>query len=107
MIVAHLIGGNEIEGISEGIVIINGNQLETSYEDLVAVCGNISLGDLDTTKDERYIRQDYIQSVREYSDGELGADFVDDNHLVEQICYSHYKVDFEKKTLKLTIDTYN
>lgn len=107
MIVAHLIGGNEIEGINKGIVIINGNQLETSYEDLVAVCGNISLGDLDTTQDERYIRQDYIQSVREYSDGELGADFVIDNHLTEQICYSHYKVDFEKRTLTLTIDTYN
>ncbi|QOV08427.1 hypothetical protein Kirov_228 [Bacillus phage Kirov] len=106
MIVAHLIGGNEIEGISKGVVIINGKQLETSYEDLVAVCGNISLGDLDTTKDEVYIRRDYIRLVEDFDD-ELGEDFVDDNHLVEEICYSHYKVDFEKRTLTLTIDTYN
>lgn len=115
MIVAHLIGGNEVkvrigdkvEEIREGVVIINDEQLETSYRDLVAVCGNISLGDLDTTQDERYIRQDYIQSVREYSEGELGAGFVIDNHLTEQVCYSSYEIDFEKKTLVLTIDTYN
>lgn len=107
MIVAHLIGGNEIKGISKGVVIINDVQLETSYEDLVAVCGNISLGDIDTTQSERYIRQDYTRMVREYSEGELGADFVTENHLTEYVCYSEYEVDFETRTLTLKIDTYN
>lgn len=114
MLVAHLIGGNEVkvrigdkvEEIRKGIVIINDEQLETRYEDLASVCGNISLGDLDTTQDERYIRQDYIRMVRDVNE-DLGADFVDDNHLTEYVCYSEYEIDFENKTLTLKIDTYN
>jgi len=106
MIVAHLIGGNEIKGISNGVVIINGKQLETSYEDLVAVCGNISLGDLDTTQDEVYMTRAYISLVEDFDD-ELGVDFVTDNHLTEYVCYSEYDVNFETRTLTLKIDTYN
>ena len=49
MIVGHLIGGNEVTGFTDGIVIINGEKLKTSYKDLTYVCGNISLGDLDTS----------------------------------------------------------
>ena len=109
MIVAHLIGGNEIKGIDEGLVIINGKQLSTSYEELVGDCGNISLGDLDTSitnlrRLER-VQQDYIKLVKEF-DNELGSDFVINNHLTEEVCYSTYDVDFENKTLVLKIDTY-
>lgn len=109
MIVAHLIGGNEIKGISNGIVIINDEKLETSYEDLVSVCGNISLGDLDTSitirRSAEDVQNDYIKLVQKFDD-ELGKDFVVDNHLTEEVCYSTYEVDFESKTLTLKIDTY-
>lgn len=105
MIVAHLIGGNEIKGIRNGIVIINGEQLETSYEDLASVCGSISLGDLDTTRSAERIQSDYIELVREH-DEDLDEDFVLDNHLTAEICYSEYEIDIENKTLTLKIDTY-
>lgn len=109
MIVAHLIGGNEITGIRNGIVIINGEKLDTSYEDLVSVCGNISLGDLDTSitvrRSSEDVQRDYIKLVKEFDD-ELGEEFVIDNHLTKEICYSSYEVDFENKTLVLKIDTY-
>lgn len=109
MIVAHLIGGNEIKGISKGIVIINDKQLETSYEDLVQVCGNISLGDLDTNIDTfrsaEDVQRDFIELVQDY-DEELGEDFVINNHLTESICYSEYEIDVENETLTLKIDTY-
>lgn len=109
MIVAHLIGGNEISGIRKGIVIINGEELRTSYEDLVSVCGNISLGDLDTSiharRSAREVRFDYAKLVQDFDD-ELCEDFVIDNHLTEEVCYSKYEVDFENKTLVLEIDTY-
>ncbi|HFK1435107.1 TPA: hypothetical protein ACGXNJ_005261 [Bacillus cereus] len=109
MIVAHLIGGNEIKGIKKGIVFINGKQLETSYEDIANVCGNISLGDLDTSVDVRRdaedVQRDYINLVQEY-DEEIGEDFVIDNHLTAEICYSTYEIDIENKTLTLKIDTY-
>ncbi|HHB2481369.1 TPA: hypothetical protein ACORDH_002820 [Bacillus cereus] len=109
MIVAHLIGGNEILGIKKGIVIINGNELEASYEELVNVCGNISLGDLDTSitnyRDSEDVQRDYIELVQQY-DEEISEDFVIHNHLTAEVCYSSYDVDFEKKTLTLKIDTY-
>jgi hypothetical protein len=109
MIVAHLIGGNEITGIRNGIVIINGEKLKTSYEDLVSVCGNISLGELDTSINIRRsgedVQNDYIELVQQF-DYELGKYFVIDNHLTKEVCYSSYEVDFENKTLTLTIDTY-
>lgn len=109
MIVAHLIGGNEIKGINKGVVIINNKKLETSYEDLGAVCGNISLGDLDTSitnyRSEENVQNDYIKLVQDFDD-ELGEDFVINNHLTKEIVYSEYEVDFENKTLVLKIDTY-
>lgn len=110
MIVAHLLGGNEIKGISKGVVIINDVQLETSYEDLVRVCGNISLGDLDTSitnyRDSDDVQNDYIELVQDF-DEDLGEDFVIDNHLTAEVCYSEYDVDFETRTLTLKIDIYN
>ena len=109
MIVAHLIGGNEIKGISNGIVIINDEKLETSYEDLVSVCGNISLGDLDTSitirRTEEDVQNDYIKLVQDFDDA-LGEEFVINNHLTKEVCYSTYEVDVENKTLTLKIDTY-
>lgn len=109
MIVAHLIGGNEIKGISDGIVIVNGKQLETSYKDLARVCGSISLGDLDTStsvrRDEDDVENDYIKLVLAFDD-ELGEDFVIDNHLTKQVDFSEYDVDFKNKKLVLTISTY-
>ena len=109
MIVAHLIGGNEIKGIRNGIVIVNGEELETSYEMLVAVCGNISLGDLDTSitirRTEKDVEKDYIELVQDF-DEELEADFVINNKLTKEVCYSSYEVDFENKSLVLKIDTY-
>lgn len=109
MIVGHLIGGNEIVGIREGIVIINDEQLKVSYEDLVAVCGNISLGDLDTSittfRSEEAVERDYIELIQAQYE-EIDEDFVIDNHLAKQVCYSSYEIDFEKKTLILKIDTY-
>ncbi|MGG3045798.1 hypothetical protein [Bacillus thuringiensis] len=105
MIVAHLIGGNAIKGIIDGIVIINGEQLETSYQELASVCGSISLGDLDTTRSAERMQRDYIELVREH-DEDLDEDFVLDNHLTAEISYSEYEIDMEKKTLKLTIGTY-
>ncbi|MES5837939.1 MULTISPECIES: hypothetical protein [unclassified Bacillus cereus group] len=109
MIVGHLIGGNEIEGIREGTVIINDEQLKVSYEDLVAVCGNISLGDLDTSittfRSEEAVERDYIKLIQAYDD-EIDEDFVIDNHLAKQVCYSSYEINFEKKTLILKIETY-
>lgn len=109
MIVAHLIGGNEIEGIQNGTVIINGEKLKTSYEDLVSVCGNISLGELDTStnirRTDKHVQNDYIKLVQKFDD-ELGEDFVVNNHLTKEVCYSSYVVDFESKTLILKIDAY-
>ncbi|EML6324806.1 hypothetical protein QCQ60_005135 [Bacillus cereus] len=105
MIVAHLIGGNAIKGIIDGIVIINGEQLETSYQELASVCGSISLGDLDTTRSAERMQRDYIELVREH-DEDLDEDFVLDNHLTAEISYSEYEIDMEKKTLKLIIGTY-
>ena len=106
MIVAHLIGGNEIEGINEGVVIIDGKQLEIGYKDLAYICGSISLGDLDTTQSETYLERDYIRLVRAH-DEELGADFVFENHLTKYVCYSKYDINFETRTLTLKIETYN
>lgn len=105
MIVAHLIGGNAIKGIIDGTVIINGKELETSYGELASVCGSISLGDLDTTRSAERMQRDYIELVREH-DEDLDEDFVLDNHLTAEISYSEYEIDMEKKTLKLTIGTY-
>ncbi|PGT90028.1 hypothetical protein [Bacillus thuringiensis] len=109
MIVAHLLGGNEIKGIRNGIVQINNKKLETSYEDLVSVCGSISLGDLDTStgirRSEEDVQRDYIELVQEH-DEELGEEFVIDNHLTKEVSFSTYDVDFEKKTLTLKIETY-
>lgn len=109
MIVAHLIGGNEIKGICNGVVIINGKQLETSYQDLAAVCGNISLGDLNTNtdicRDWEDVQRDYIKLVQDF-DEDIDESFVIDNHLVAEICYSEYEIDIETKTLVLKIDTY-
>jgi len=118
MIVAHLIGGNEIkvkikgklETINEGVVIINGEQLETRYEDLANVCGNISLGDLDTSvgirRDAEDVQRDFIELVQDFDD-EIEEDFVIDNHLTSEVCYSEYEIDIETKTLTLKIDIYN
>ncbi|PEN97886.1 hypothetical protein CN553_12680 [Bacillus cereus] len=109
MIVAHLIGGNEIKGINKGIVIINDKQLETSYEDIVSVCGNIALGDLDTSVDVRRdaedVQRDYINLVQEY-DEDIDESFVIDNHLTAEISFSTYEIDIEKQTLTLKIETY-
>lgn len=109
MIVAHLIGGNEIMGFANGIVIINDEKLETSYQDLVEVCGNISLGDLDTgtsvRRSEEDVENDFIQLVKEFDD-EKSAAFVIDNYLTKQVCYSSYEIDVENNTLILKIDTY-
>jgi len=115
MIVAHLIGGNEIKGFSKGIVFINGKQLETSYEDLASVCGSISLGDLDTSlttwRNAENVQNDYIKLVQDLEivkdfDENLGEEFVIKNHLTEEICYSEYEIDFENKSLVLKIETY-
>lgn len=109
MIVAHLIGGNEIKGINEGTVIINGEELEAKYEDLVAVCGNISLGDLDTSitvlRSEEDVQNDYIRLVQDL-DEDLDEEFVINNYLTKEICFSTYDIDVENKTLILSIDTY-
>ncbi|UUV46103.1 hypothetical protein [Bacillus phage vB_BanS-Thrax1] len=117
MIVAHLIGGNEvkvrigdkIEEIREGVVIINGEQLEISYRDLAYVCGSIELGALDTStglrRDEEDVQRDYINLLQEWDD-EYDEDFVIDNHLTAQVSFSTYQIDFENKTLTLEIETY-
>lgn len=109
MIVAHLIGGNEIVGFNDGIVIVNGEELKTSYEELAYVCGSISLGDLDTSittlRDSEKVQKDYIKLVQEFNN-ELGAEFVIDNHLTKEVCFSSYKLDLENRTLVLEIDTY-
>ncbi|TPF18083.1 hypothetical protein [Priestia megaterium] len=108
MIVAHLIGGNEIKGIRNGIVIINDKKLKTSYEDLVTVCGNISLECLDTSitllRSGADVQDDYIRLVQEYDD-QLGEEFVVNNYLTKEVCFSSYEVDFENKTLILNIET--
>lgn len=109
MIVAHLIGGNEIIGIDDGVVIVNDKKLKTSYKDLAFVCGSISLGDLDTSitnwRDSDDVQRDFIALVEDFDD-ELDESFVINNHLTEEISYSFYEVDFETKTLILTIETY-
>lgn len=109
MIVAHLIGGNEIKGVDNGVVIINEERLKESYEELVAVCGNIPLDELDTNvtvqRREKDVQRDYINLVREFND-ELDANFVINNHLTKEISSSSYEVDFERNTLILRIFTY-
>ncbi|MFB8094307.1 hypothetical protein ACFC3I_11800 [Bacillus velezensis] len=109
MIVAHLIGGNEIEGISNGVVIINGEKLDASYEDLASVCGSIELGDLNTSitihRSSEDVLRDYIKLVQDF-DAELGEEFVINNHLTAEVRCSTYQVNFEYKTLTLIIDTY-
>ena len=109
MIVGHLIGGNEVVGFTDGIVIVNGEKLKTSYRDLASVCGSISLGDLDTSitalRDFEKVQRDYIKLVKDF-DSELGANFVIENHLAKAVCYSSYKIDVENKTLVLEINTY-
>lgn len=108
MIVAHLLGGNEIKGVKKGIVTIDDNTLEVSYEDLVTVCGNISLESLDASisirRSSKDIQEDYIKLVKEYDDT-LGEDFVINNRLTSEISYSTYEVDFENESLILKIET--
>jgi len=110
MLVGHLIGGNAVKGFTNGIVIINGRQLQTSYEKLVQICGNISLGDLDTstgvyrTQDD--VQNDYIELVRDYDDSINATDFVINNQLAADVCYSEYILDTDKQTVTLNIDVY-
>ena len=110
MLVAHLLGGNAVKGFTNGTVIINGQPLQTSYEELVRVCGNISLGDLDTstgvyrTHDD--VQNDYIELVRDYDDSIDANQFVIENQLTADVCYSEYVLDTEQQTLTLTIDIY-
>lgn len=103
MILAHLIGGNEIKGIRDGKVIVNDEELDTSYFDLVQVCGNISLDDFedDVTAIEyaRAVAELELEDIEPY-------DFVVENKLVHSVCYSSYEVDFENRTLVLKVDTY-
>lgn len=109
MIVAHLIGGNEIKGIQQGRVIVNGVPLDKTYEELVAVCGNIPLGELDTSvgmrRSSEDVRYDYVRLVQDF-DETLGEEFVIQNHLTEEVCFSSYEIDGDNQTLTLTIDTY-
>lgn len=109
MIVAHLIGGNEIKGFTEGTIIINGEKLEDSYEKITQVCGNISLGDLDTSihqwRNTEDVQNDYMELVNLFDD-ELDEEFVVRNHLTAEVCYSSYDIDWKNKTLTLTIDTF-
>lgn len=104
MIVAHLIGGNEIKGYVCGDVIINGEKLTASYRDLRTVCGNISLGELDTSS--RSFQNDYIELVQDFIEDEDAREFVIDNHLTKEVSYSTYEIDFANRTLILKIDTY-
>ncbi|MGE7840687.1 hypothetical protein ACQKNX_07840 [Lysinibacillus sp. NPDC093712] len=110
MIVAHLIGGNEILGISDGTVIINEEKLKVGYRDLAYVCGSISLGDLDTSitplRDSEDVQNDYIRMVKRFDDT-LGGEFVISNYLTKEVSYSSYEVDFENRTLVLKIDIYD
>ena len=110
MIIAHLIGGNEIEGITEGIVIVNNEPLKAPYSELAQVCGNISLGDLDTSisirRTSEHVQNDFIRLVEGTNMVDNARDFVINNHLTADICYSTYEIDWENKLLLLLIEIY-
>lgn len=107
MILAHLIGGNEVAGIRDGKVIVDDKELKTSYFDLVQVCGNISLGEIDTSLDEEDFKYEYIREVERLDIVEDAEKFVEENKLTKEICYSCYEVDFENKTLVLKVEIYD
>lgn len=52
MLVADLLGGNEIKGFENGIVIVNGKELDCGYYELYHLCGNIPLG---FVNEDRYL----------------------------------------------------
>lgn len=110
MIVAELLGGNEIKCFEDGIVIINGEELKVSYYELVQICGNISLGELDTSvtnlRPIERVQRDYIGLVRDLNDEINAVDFVIDNHLTAEVSFSSYEIDFENKKLVFKIDTF-
>jgi hypothetical protein len=105
MIVAHLIGGNEVKGFSIGKVVVNGEELKASYEVLVGICGNIPLDELDTSSHPMRVRDEYARLVHERDD-ELGLDFVVNNHLTKEVAFSSYEIDTESRSLVLNIETY-
>jgi len=111
MLVAHLIGGNEVKGFAVGEVYVNDEKLSLTYEQIVRICGNISLGDVDTSMDSSYIKREYTKLVEDYEDdlpdGVTPNSFVTDNFLTKEVCYSEYELDAETKSLKLKIDIFN
>lgn len=110
MLLGHLIGGNEVKGFAIGKVFVDDEELSVSYEELAGVCGNISLGDLDTGMSIEYIEREYIRLVEDVSDflpvGVSPRDFVIDNHLTKKVSYSTYELDAENQSLVLKVDIY-
>ena len=109
MIIAQLIGGNEIKGYNTGVVYINDKKLDDSYETIAAVCGSIPLDEIDTDINLRRstedIRDDYATLVHQH-DETLGGDFVDRNQLTAFVSYSTYEIDPVTHTLTLRIDAF-
>jgi len=107
MLVADLLGGNEIKGFENGVVIVNGKELDCGYYELIQICGNIPLG---SVNEDRYLEarnRQYSNLTCEYLDTFYNVDFINENMLMRHVAYSSYELDIENKTLVLKIDAFD
>lgn len=106
MLIAQLIGGTEVHGITDGVVIVNNEVLKTSYKELRQVCGNIALDAVDTTKSETSIKQQYVELIESLDMVKYPVYFVNDNYLAMAVSHSSYEINKQGKQLALRIDAY-
>jgi len=107
MLVADLLGGNEIKGFEYGIVIVNDIELDCGYYELCQLCGNIPLG---SVNDDAYLEarnRQYSNLTSEYLDTFYDVDFINENMLMRHVAYSSYELNIENKTLVLKIDAFS
>lgn len=112
MLVCEILGGNEVNGFKEGIVVVDGEKLPLTYTELVKYCGNISLGEIDTHSRIDRRTTIYAKQMVELDAGSLlslddAKQIITENHLTAHVCYSSYAINWENKTFTLEISTYD
>lgn len=110
MLVAELIGGNEVEGFKNGKVFVDGEVLPASYEQLSRICGNISLGEMDISSSVPRMIRAYAENIVNYGlDNDFTTDvegFIEKNFLLSSVSYSSYKLNGDTNAIDLHIDIF-